>query len=136
MNPRVSAITLGVRDLAAAKRFYAEGLGWPLEQDYPHWVSFKMDDGSTMLGLYPWESLAGDAGVAPDGTGFRSVTLSYLVRSEERVAEVLAEAERAGATVIKPAERSQWGGASGHFADLDGFLWKVASGAGPGPFAE
>lgn len=136
MNPHISAITLGVRDLAAAKRFYAEGLGWPLEQDYPQWVSFKMDDGSTMLGLYPREALAGDAGVAPDGTGFGGVTLSYLVRSEERVAEVLAEAERAGATVVQPAERSQWGGASGHFADPEGFIWKVASGNGPAPLAE
>ena len=92
--------------------------------------------GSSLLGLYPWESLAADAGVAPDGDGFRGVTLSYIVRSEERVAEVLAEAERAGATIVKPAERSQWGGSSGHFADPDDFLWKVASGTGEAPFAE
>ena len=136
MNPHVSVITLGVRDLARARQFYGEGLGWPIEQDYPQWVSFKMDDGSTMLGLYPREALAGDAGVAPDGTGFRAVTLSYIVRSEERVAEVLAEAERAGATIVQPAERSQWGGASGHFADPEGVIWKVASGNGPAPFAE
>ena len=136
MNPNVSVITLGVRDLPRARRFYAEGLGWPVEQDYPQWVSFKMGDGSSLLGLYPWESLAADAGVAPDGDGFRGVTLSYIVRSEERVAEVLAEAERAGATIVKPAERSQWGGSSGHFADPDDFLWKVASGTGEAPFAE
>ena len=136
MNPHVSVITLGVRDLARAKRFYGEGLGWPLEQDYPQWVSFKMGEGSSMVGLYPWEALAGDAGVAPEGTGFRGVTLSYIVRSEERVAEVMAEAERAGATIVKPAEKSQWGGSTGHFADPDGFLWKVASGSGQAPFAE
>ena len=136
MNPHVSVITLGVRDLARAKRFYGEGLGWPLEQDYPQWVSFKMGEGSSMVGLYPWEALAGDAGVAPEGTGFRGVTLSYIVRSEERVAEVMAEAERAGATIVKPAEKSQWGGSTGHFADPDGFLWKVASGSSQAPFAE
>ena len=136
MNPHISAITLGVADLARARRFYGEGLGWPIEQDYPQWVSFKMGEGSSMVGLYPAEALAGDAGVAPDGTGFRGVTLSYIVRSEDRVAEVLAEAERAGATIVKPAERSQWGGASGHFADPDGFIWKVASGSGPAPFSE
>ena len=89
-----------------------------------------------MVGLYPWEALAGDAGVAPEGTGFRGVTLSYIVRSEERVAEVMAEAERAGATIVKPAEKSQWGSSTGHFADPDGFLWKVASGSGQAPFAE
>jgi catechol 2,3-dioxygenase-like lactoylglutathione lyase family enzyme len=136
MNPHVSAITLGVRDLARAKQFYGEGLGWPIEQDYPQWVSFKMGEGSSMVGLYPWEALAGDAGLPADGSGFRGVTLSYIVRSEDRVAEVLAEAERAGATIVKPAERSQWGGASGFFADPDGFLWKVASGGGWAPFSE
>src|SRR5437763_1725317 len=96
MNPHVSVITLGVRDLPRARRFYADGLGWPLEQDYPQWVSFKMGEGSSTLGLYPLEASAADAGLAADGQGFRGVTLNYLVRSEERVAEVLAEAAQAG----------------------------------------
>ena len=80
--------------------------------------------------------LRGDAGVPAEGNGFRGVTLSYLVRSEDRVAEVMAEAERAGGKIVKAAERSQWGGASGYFADPDGYLWKVASGTGQQPFAE
>ncbi len=136
MNPHISAITLGVRDLKAAKQFYAEGLGWPLHQDYGEWASFRLGDGAALLGLIPWEMLAADAGVAPDGNGFRGVTLSYLVRSEERVAEVLTEAEQAGATIIKPAASAPWGGSSGYFTDPDGYLWKVASGAGDQPFAE
>ena|SRR5437867_8365181 len=136
MNPHVSVITLGVRDLEQAKQFYGKGLGWPIEQDYPQWVSFKLGDGSTWLGLYPWEALAGDAGAPADGNGFRGVTLSYLVRSDERVAAVLAEAEAAGATIVKPAEPSPWGGASGYFSDPEGYLWKVASGSGQQPFAE
>ncbi|MGH9225491.1 MAG: VOC family protein [Acidimicrobiales bacterium] len=136
MNPHVSVITLGVQDLGRAKQFYGEGLGWPVEQDYPQWVSFKLGDGSSMLGLYAWDSASADAGVPADGIGFRGVTLSYLVRTDERVAEVLAEAEKAGATITKPAESAPWGGASGHFADPEGYLWKVASGTGPQPFAE
>jgi uncharacterized protein len=136
MNPHVSVITLGVRDMTRAKRFYGEGLGWPVEQDYPQWVSFKMGDGSSLLGLYPWEALAADAGLAPEGTGFRGVMLSYIVRSDDRVAEVLAEAERAGATIVKPAEATPWGGTTGFFTDPDGYLWKVASGTGQAPFAE
>jgi catechol 2,3-dioxygenase-like lactoylglutathione lyase family enzyme len=136
MNPHVSVITLGVRDLPRAKQFYGEGLGWPVEQDYPQWVSFKMGDGSSMVGLHPCEALAADAGVAADGRGFAGITLSYIVRSEERVAEVLAEAERAGGTITKQAEQSPWGGSSGHFADPDGYLWKIASGTGEAPFAE
>jgi uncharacterized protein len=100
-------------------------------------VSFGLGDGSSWLGLNPWEALASDAGSDTDGGGFRGITLSYLVRSEARVEEVLAEAERAGAKVVKPAEQSPWGGSSGYFADPDGFLWKVASGGGDDqPFAE
>ena len=136
MNPHVSVITLGVRDLDRARQFYGEGLGWPTEQDYPQWVSFPINGGAVLLGLYAWDAAAAEAGVPADGTGFRGITLNYLVRTEERVAEVLAEAEKAGGTITKPAESAQWGGASGHFTDPDGYLWKVASGNGDQPYAE
>jgi uncharacterized glyoxalase superfamily protein PhnB len=54
--------------------------------------------------------------------------LSYIVRSDERVDAVLAEAERAGGQIAKPAQREKWGGYSGHFAVPDGYLWKVVCG--------
>lgn len=134
MNPHVSVITLGVGDLNRAKQFYSEGLGWPIQQEQGEWVSFSLGDGSSALGLYPWEALADDAGVAADGSGFRGITLSYIVRSEERVDAVLGEAERAGGAIAKPAQRGPWGGYFGYFADLDGYLWKVAVAAGDEPF--
>jgi catechol 2,3-dioxygenase-like lactoylglutathione lyase family enzyme len=136
MNPHVSVITLGVSDLNRAKQFYHEGLGWPIQQDYAEWVSFRLGNGSSALGLYPWDALADDAGVAAAGSGFRGFTLSYLVRSEERVDAVLAEAERAGGKIARPAQRAPWGGRFGYFTDPDGYLWKVASGVGEQPFAE
>jgi uncharacterized protein len=134
MKPHVSVITLGVKDMNKAKQFYNEGLGWPVLQDYEQWVSFSLGDGSSALGLYTWDALAADAGVPADGDGFRGVTLSYIVGTEERVGEVLGEAEKAGATIVKPVEQA-WGGAFGYFADPDGYLWKVATGNGPQPFA-
>jgi catechol 2,3-dioxygenase-like lactoylglutathione lyase family enzyme len=136
MNAHVSVITLGVSDLDRAKRFYGEGLGWPIQVDQGGFVSFSPADGSSPLALYGWDALAEDAGVAADGSGFRGIALSYIVRSEERVDEVLAEAERAGGTIAKPAESQPWGGRSGYFADPDGYLWKVAAGPGDQPFAE
>jgi uncharacterized protein len=136
MNPHVSAITLGVKDLGRAKQFYHAGLGWPIHQDYDTWVSINLGDGPSTLGLYAWDALADDAGVPADGRGFRGVTFSYIVRSEERVDAVLAEAERAGGAIAKPAQREQWGGYSGYFADPDGYLWKVAAGQGQQPYAE
>jgi catechol 2,3-dioxygenase-like lactoylglutathione lyase family enzyme len=136
MKPHVSVITLGVRDLQRARRFYAEGLGWPIQQEDFNWVCFGLGEGSSALALYPWDELAADARVPSEGTGFRGVTLAYNVRSEERVDEVLAEAERAGGKVVKRAERAAWGGYSGYFADPEDYLWEVATGATQLPFSE
>ena len=136
MNPHVSVITLGVKDLDTAKAFYRSGLGWPVQQEDHDWVCFSLGGGSSALALYPWEALAEDADVPPDGTGFRGVTLAYNVRSEERVDEVLAEAARAGGKIMKQARSTSWGGYSGYFADPEGYLWEVATGATELPFSE
>ena len=136
MNPHVAVITLGVRDFKRARSFYREGLGWPIQQEDHNWVCFLLGDGSSSLALYPWDELAADATVPADGTGFRGITLAHNVRSQERVEEVLAEAERAGGTVVKRAQRAPWGGYSGYFADTEGYLWEVATGATQLPFSE
>lgn len=129
MKAHVSAIALGVKDIERSKRFYGEGLGWPVALDQNGWVAFAPSDGSSAVGLYRREALAADAGVDASGDGFSGVTFSYLVSSDARVDAVLAEAEAAGGTIVKPAERAAWGGYSGHFADPDGYLWKVVTGA-------
>jgi catechol 2,3-dioxygenase-like lactoylglutathione lyase family enzyme len=136
MNPHVSVITLGVRDLDRAKRFYSEGLGWPIQQEDFNWVCFSLGGGSSALALYPWDALANDARVSAGGDGFRGVTFAYNVRSGERVDAILAEAERAGGKIMKPAQRASWGGYSGYFADPEGYLWEVATGATKLPFSE
>jgi len=122
----INSVVVGVKDLGRAKKFY-EGLGCTLEQDFPQFASFKLNGGSTSLGLYPREALAADAGVAAEGTGFGAVTLHNIVASAEKVDEVMALAERAGAKIVKPAQKVQWG-YFGWFADPDGHLWKVAAG--------
>jgi uncharacterized protein len=136
MKPNVAVITLGVRDLERARRFYSEGLRWPIQQEDYNWVCFILGDGSSALALYPWDELAEDASVSAEGSGFRGVTLAHNVRSEERVDEVLAEAERAGGKVVKPAQRTSWGGYGGYFADPEGYLWEIATGATQLPFSE
>jgi catechol 2,3-dioxygenase-like lactoylglutathione lyase family enzyme len=55
---QVTAIMLGVDDLARSKKFYAEGLGCPIAQDYPQFVSFNLGDGSSSLALYEREAAA------------------------------------------------------------------------------
>jgi uncharacterized protein len=68
----VTAIMLAVQDLARSKKFYGEGLGCTTDRDYPDFVSFNLGDGSSSLGLYEWEAAAQDAGVSPEGSGFRA----------------------------------------------------------------
>jgi uncharacterized protein len=136
MNQHVAVITLGVRDLQRARGFYSDGLGWTIQQEDYNWVCFSLANGSSALALYPWDALADDAHVPAAGSGFRGVTLAYIVRSQERVDAILTEAERAGGMIVKRPVRASWGGYSGYFADPDGYLWEVAAGATQLPFSE
>lgn len=117
-------ITLGVKDLEKATHFYEKGLGLP-KMPFEGNISFFNLNGS-WLGLYPWDLLAEDLKVSLHGLGFRGVTLAHNVESEEAVVAVLAEAEAAGARIIKPAQKTDWGGFSGYFADLDDHPWEIA----------
>jgi uncharacterized protein len=124
VRQHVSIITLGVRDVGRARTFY-ERLGWEVTAQENEWISFKFGDGSSALALYPWDGLAGDAGMSADGAGFRGVTLAYGVGSEKRVDEIMGDAARAGAMIVKPAGETFWGGYNGYFADPDDHLWEV-----------
>jgi uncharacterized glyoxalase superfamily protein PhnB len=124
MKPRISMITLGVRDLASAITFYEEGLGFP-RMDSPPEVAFFTLNG-TWLGLYGREALAEDAQITAEGNGFEGFSLSHNVSSESEVDEVMAQAVEAGATLVKTPQNVFWGGYSGYFRDLDGHLWEVA----------
>lgn len=124
MEPRISMITLGGRDLPAAVRFYGEGQGLPRRASPPEVAFFTLD--GTWLGLYGREALAADAGVDPAGSGFSGVTLAHNVTSRAAVDTMLAQARAAGASWLRPAREADWGGYSGDFADPHGHLWEVA----------
>lgn len=123
MDQRISLITLGVADLARSRTFYEEGLGWR-PADAPEGVVFYQLPGMAFA-LFGRDDLADDARTPVDGT-FSGITLACNQRSEADVDRVLAEAESAGARILKPAERVFWGGYSGYFADPDGHVWEVA----------
>ena len=124
MKPRISMVTLAVRDLAASARFYEDGLGFP-RMDSPPSVAFFTLNG-TWLALYGRDALAEDATVSADGSGFEGFTLAHNVGSEQEVDQVMAQAVAAGATLVKRPQPVFWGGYSGYFKDLDGHLWEVA----------
>ena len=124
MKPRISMITLGVRDMERAVRFYEQGLGLP-KMEYEPSVAFFTLNG-TWLALYPWDLLAEDAQVPADGSGFRGLTLAHNLASETEVDQFMDQAIKAGATLVKPPQKVFWGGYSGYFSDPDGHLWEVA----------
>jgi uncharacterized protein len=124
MEQRISLITLGVADLERSRAFY-ERLGWQRSVRNADGIAF-FQAGGMAFALYPRSDLAKDAGLAPEGQGFAGFALAYNARSRADVDAVLAEAQGAGATILKPAQEAFWGGYSGYFADPDGFLWEVA----------
>ena len=125
MNPKISFVTLGVADLARARRFYVDGLGLAVRQPENDGVVF-LDMGTMVLGLWGIEDLKADAGYPSAAEGFRGMSIAHNVPSKEEVDAVIQQAVDAGATLVKPGHDAPWGGYTGYFADPDGHLWEVA----------
>lgn len=123
MQPRISMITLGVRDLARATAFYA-ALGLPRMASPPDVAFFTLN--GSWLALYGRDALAADAGIRSAGTGFAGFTLSHNVHTDAEVDAVMQQALAAGATLVKPARQTGWGGYAGYVSDPDGYLWEIA----------
>ncbi len=123
MKQTISFVTLGVTDLERSRRFYL-ALGWTESPSSQAEVAF-FQVGCIAFALFGRESLAEDAKVSSEGSGFPSFTLSHNVASESDVETTLQEAVAAGGRLIRAAEKASWGGFRGYFADPDGFLWEV-----------
>lgn len=124
MTPqRVSLITLGVRDLAVSRAFYA-GLGWREVGSNPNVAFYQMHGAA--LGLFGLDDLAKDQGRAGAVLGTGAVTLAQNFGSEVEVDQAFAAALAAGGRSLKAPEAVFWGGYSGYWADLDGHVWEYA----------
>lgn len=128
MEPRVSLITLGVPDLAAARRFYVDGLGWTPTLEVPGEVVFVQVGHGVLLALFGSEDLARDVdprstGPAPAPAG---ITLAHNVGSPQEVDAVVATALAAGARLVTPPAPAGWGGYHAYVADPAGTLWEIA----------
>src|SRR4249919_2234843 len=125
MRQKLNLITFGVDNFEKALDFYEKGLGWKKSDK-------SMDDlalfplGGITLALYPRRELAADTTLEYEPTKFSGLTFSYNAKSEQEVDEVLGKVAGLGARIVKPAQKVFWGGYSGYFKDLDGYLIEVA----------
>jgi catechol 2,3-dioxygenase-like lactoylglutathione lyase family enzyme len=131
MKPRITMVTLGVDDLERAVRFYRDGLGLATPgitgTAFEHGaVAFFELQSGLHLALWPRASLAHDAGIARGQPSLTDVCLAHNVASQVEVDTVMAQAQAAGAVIVKPARETFWGGYAGYFQDPDQHLWEVA----------
>jgi predicted lactoylglutathione lyase len=124
MEQRLSLVTLGVRDLPASRAFYKR-LGWKESPPSNESVAFFQSPGM-IFALWGLDHLVEDAQVGTPGSGFSNISLAQNVRSKAEVDRVMAEAEKAGAKILKPVGDVFWGGYTGYFADPEGFAWEIA----------
>ena len=131
MEPLITLVTLGVDDLEKSLRFYRDGLGFPTEgivgQEFEYGaVAFFQLQSGLRLALWPRKSIAHDTGLTVAARSPTDFTLAHNVRSKDEVDALMAQVKPAGATIVKAAHETFWGGYTAYFQDPDGHVWEVA----------
>lgn len=134
MDQRISFITLAVRDLAATRAFYLDGLGWSAEIDVPGEVLMIRAGEHLVLSLWDAAAFEAEVGTIIRGVGVPPLTLAHNVRTEAEVDRILDHVREIGAGSVTAATRREWGGYTGYFTDPDGFAWEIA--VNPGEFGD
>ena len=130
MKPRISVVTIGVDDLDRSVRFYRDGLGLSTdgivgeEFEFGAVAFFDLQSG-LRLALWPRKSISRDSGIALSAPSATDVTIGHNVSSKDDVDVVIEQARRAGATIVKGAQETFYGGYAGYFLDPDQHLWEV-----------
>ena len=130
MKPRVTVITIGVDDLERSLRFYRDGLGFTTEgifgQEFEYGaVAFFDLQAGLKLAIWPRKSISHDSGIPLSHPNPTEITLGHNVSSQAEVDEVMEQAKKAGAVIVKPAQETFWGGYAGYFQDPDNHLWEI-----------
>ena len=130
MKQRINILTVGVTDLKKSMKFYQDGLGWQTqgiigtEFENGAVVLFDLDNGMK-LSLYERKNLAWDSKLKLQPESATEFSLGYFVNSDKEVDTIMKQAKKAGAKIIKPAQKTFWGRYAAYFQDLDGHLWEI-----------
>lgn len=100
------------------------GFRWKVERDYGVLVFFESDGGS-LTGFNGREDLAAEAAPSPEGSGISGLVLTCVASGEARADEIIVDAKKAGATILKSAATRKWGRYGGSFAGRDGYIWDI-----------
>ena len=130
MKPRISVFTIGVDDLERSLKFYRDGLGLETDgiigKEFEHGAVVFIDlEKGSKLALWPRASIAHDTGVERAPPSPTEFTLGHNLASEKEVDDTMRQALAAGAKLVKPAQKTFWGGYAAYFQDPDGHLWEV-----------
>lgn len=125
MDPRLSLITLAVSDLAAARRFYIDGLGWPVVNEVDGEVIFISVGQALVLSLWSRRTFESEVGDAAE-PGRSPVVMAHNVQNSDEVDAVVAQVVEAGGRVLFAPQQREWGGYSAYVADPEGYRWEVA----------
>jgi uncharacterized glyoxalase superfamily protein PhnB len=130
MKQRINVLTLGVNDLEKSLKFYRDGLGWKTqgivgtEFENGEVVLFNLDNGMA-LSLYERKNLAWDSKLKQQPESATEFSIGYFVNNDEEVDAAMEQAQKAGAKIIKQAQKTFWGGYAGYFQDIDSHLWEI-----------
>ena len=122
MKPVIGVATFAVKDLAASRRFYVDGMGWTPVFDDNDVIFFQMN--GFVFALFARDSYLKDSHLTEAGTG--ASNLALMANDNAEADQIFAAAVKAGAKALKKPEKTFWGGYSGYFADFDGHVWEVA----------
>lgn len=130
MKPRITVITLGVDDLERALGFYRDALGLQTEgiigKEFEHGaVAFFELQAGLRLAVWPRASISHDSGLPVSRPSATEFTIGHNVSSKAEVEAVMEQARAAGASIVKAAHDTFWGGYAGYFQDPDQHLWEV-----------
>jgi catechol 2,3-dioxygenase-like lactoylglutathione lyase family enzyme len=126
MQQRVHFVTIATASLDAARSFY-RALGWSPLTDVPGEILFYQVAPGLVLGLFDAEKYNRDLASAQDLSAVSGLTLSHNVESRAAVEQTVAAMIYAGATVLKPAQDSEFGGIfHAHLRDPNGIIWEIA----------
>jgi catechol 2,3-dioxygenase-like lactoylglutathione lyase family enzyme len=119
----ITAITLFVEDLAAAKQFYLESFGLPVHFEDDNSAVFKF--GNTLINLL--KLTEADELIAPAKVAGREAGSCVVFTIEvEDVDAVCAELTARGVVLLNGPMDRPWGIRTASFTDPGGHIWEIA----------